>query len=220
MSEANNVETFRWKVSSYAPATNNTAPPGTDASTTLADDVPLYRGYRVPSTRFRHWDYTANAFYFVTICTRERLPLLGEVVNGQVILSQAGRIVGEEWRQTAGIRPDVLIDEYVVMPNHLHGIIVLNRAETRLSGTPNKTSRRDVSTPGLAAGSLGAIIGQFKGACTKRIRAAWIADFGWQPRFYDHIIRDEKSLDSIRRYIADNPLKWELEHDTPENIWM
>lgn len=220
MSEANNVETFRWNVSDHARATRNGTPTRTDACNRLADDVPLYRGYRAPSARLRHWDYTANAFYFVTICTRERLPLLGEVVNGQVILSQAGRIVDEEWRRTAAIRPDVLTDEYVVMPNHVHGIIVLSRGETRLSGTPDKTSRRDVSTPGLAAGSLGAIIGQFKGASSKRIRAAGTADFGWQPRFYDHIIRDEKSLDSIRRYIADNPLKWELEHDTPENIWM
>jgi putative transposase len=105
------------------------------------------------------------------------------------------------------------------MPDHLHGIIILNRAESLLSGVPEKTSQRDVSTPRLAAGSLGAIVGQFKGACTRRIRASGIG-FGWQPRFYDHVIRNEKSLESIRQYISDNPLKWGLEHDPPENLWM
>lgn len=220
MTQRPNVETSRWDVSNHAPNTKDLPPSRTNAPTTPTGDPPRYKGYRVPSARLQHWDYTTNAFYFVTICTRERLPLLGEIADGQVVLTDAGRIVDEEWRRTASVRPDVTIDEYVVMPNHLHGIVVLDRQASLQGETPDETSQRDVSTFQLAAGSLGAIVGQFKSVCSKRIRAAGLTDFGWQPRFYDHIIRDNKSLDSIRQYIMDNPLKWEEEHDTPENLWM
>ena len=220
MSAANNVETFRWNVLNQDSHGDSIAPSRTDVATTPTDDAQRYKGYRVASTRLPGWDYTANAYYFVTICTHERQPFLGEIANGQMILTDAGRIVDEEWQRTADVRPDAVLDEYVVMPNHVHAIIVLNRAESLLRATSEKTSQRDVSTPRLIAGSLGAIVNQFKGICTKRVRDAGVTDFGWQPRFYDHIIRDEQSLDRIRQYVADNPLKWELEHETPENLWM
>lgn len=214
------VETFRWNVLNDASPGDNIALPKTDAATTRTDDAQRYKGYRVASTRLQHWDYTANAFYFVTICTHDRLPLLGEIVAGAMVPSEAGQIVDEEWRRTCDVRPHVAIDKYVVMPNHVHGIIVLNSDESVLGATPEKTSQRDVSTPRLVAGSLGAIVNQFKGACTKRIRDAGVTEFGWQPRFYDHIIREEEALNRIRQYIVDNPLKWELEQETPENLWM
>lgn len=212
------VETPRWGVLNNA--SRSIKPPLSEHVAAPTDDLPRFNGHRIESTRLPGWDYTTNAYYFVTICTRERLPFLGDIINGRVALSNAGKIVDEEWRRTTDVRPDVAIDEYVVMPNHVHGIIVLNRAESNTIVTPEKTSHRGVSTSRLAAGSLGAIIGQFKSVCTKRIRVAGIADFGWQLRFYDHIIRDDKSLDNIRQYIVNNPLKWELEHDTPENLWM
>ncbi len=200
-----NVETSWWDVSNDAPST---------------EDRQRFKGYRVESTRLRGWDYASNAFYFVTICTRERLPLLGEIVNGKMILSRAGRIANEEWLQSAEVRSDVTIDQYIVMPDHVHGIIVLQGQRFEVAAKSIETPHRGVSTARLAAGSLGAIVGQFKSVCSKRIRAAGLTDFGWQPRFYDHIIRDEKSLDNIRQYIADNPLKWQDDHDTPENLWM
>ncbi|MEK7248333.1 MAG: transposase, partial [Chloroflexota bacterium] len=195
-------------------------PPLSEHDAAPSDDLPRFNGHRIESARLSGWDYTANACYFVTICTRERLPFLGDVIDGRVILSEAGRIVDEEWRRTADVRPDVAIDEYVVMPNHVHGIIVLNRAPSNTIVTTEKTPHRGVSTARLAPGSLGAIVGQFKSVCTKRIRDAGMTDFGWQVRFYDHIIRDEESLNRIRQYIVDNPLKWELEQETPENLWM
>lgn len=211
------VETFRWNVLNAA-TSDNATPNAISVPITPTDDLPRFKGYRIESTRLRTWDYTTNAAYFVTICTYDRVPLLGDVVDGAMILNEAGRIVDEEWRRTADVRHDVLVDEYIVMPNHVHGILILTHEESWLQEAP-KTSQRDVSTTRLVAGSLGAIVNQFKGACAKRIRAAGIG-FGWQSRFYDHIIRDEKSLDTIRQYIADNPLKWKLEHDTPENLWM
>ena len=148
----------------------------------------------------------------MTICTQDRQCVLGKIVEGSVVLKPAGQIVEEEWWRTVTVREHVELDEFVVMPNHVHGIVVLT-SEGR------KTSQRDVSTkPGLRPDSLGAIVGQFKSICTKRIRGAGFSKFGWQRRFYEHIIRDERSLGSIRQYIVDNPAKWELDADNPENF--
>jgi len=180
--------------------------------------------YRTDSPRLQGWDYAGDGWYFVTICTWGRSRAFGEIVDGQMELSRAGQIADEEWRQTAVARPYVTIDEYVVMPHHVHGILSISgRHPSVRSADVVDTSQRDVSTTSrtrLIAGSLGAIIGQFKGACTKRIRETCNPEFRWQARFYDHIIRDDDSLDHIRQYIADNPLKWELEQDVPENVWM
>ena len=155
--------------------------------------------YRVRSARLPHWDYRAAAWYFVTICTRDGRHFLGDVVEGEMRPSSAGRIVQQEWLKTGEQRPNVTLDAFIVMPNHVHGVIVL-------AGQSAETPRRSVSTPSrLQANSLGSIIGQFKGACTS------LRDFGWQRRFYDHIIRNQQSLRKIREYIQNNPLKWELD---------
>jgi REP element-mobilizing transposase RayT len=151
-------------------------------------------------------------WYFVTICTHDRQCTLGEIVEGSVILSPAGLIVEEEWRRTPTVRPNVGLDEFVVMPNHVHGIVVL-------TGDSGKTSQRDISTKSrLRPHSFGAMIGQFKSVCTKQIRGAGFSKFSWQARFYEHIIRDERSLESIRQYIEDNPAKWEFDEDNPKNF--
>jgi REP element-mobilizing transposase RayT len=162
--------------------------------------------YRIESTRLRNWDYTAAAWYF------------GGIANGEMALSPIGIIVDEEWRRTATLRPAVKLDEWVIMPNHLHGIIVIEPAasqwpnqQTLPRETPQReTPQRGVST-GWAAGSLGAIVGQVKGACTKRIHASGCLQFDGQSRFYDHIIRGQAELDQIRSYIRQNPLKWQLD---------
>jgi REP element-mobilizing transposase RayT len=101
----------------------------------------------------------------------------------------------------------VELDAWVVMPNHLHGIVVISGERARAPQRPSHRIARPV--PRLRAGSLGAIIGQVKSVCTKRIRAAGHQEFAWQGRFYDHIIRDEASLDRIREYIDGNALTWE-----------
>jgi len=179
--------------------------------------------FRVESTRLPGWDYAAAGFYFVTICTKDREPFFGEVVEGEMRLSEIGEILAEEWQKTEQIREMVSLDEWVIMPNHLHGIIVIHDpVETpRHVETPRglETPRRGVSTTGKhwKPNTLGAIINQIKSKCTKRIRAAGHPDFAWQARFYDHIIRDEGSLHRIRQYIQDNPLKWVLDENNPSN---
>jgi putative transposase len=159
--------------------------------------------YRIESTRLSGWDYAGAGWYFVTLCTRNHTCFFGDVVDGVMHLSPIGEIVAEEWQKTPLIRPNVRLDEWVIMPNHLHGIIIIE---------PVETSRRDVSTTTtpsrLKAGSLGAIIGQVKSICTKRIWAIGYTDFAWQTRFYDHIIRNESSLKRIREYIVNNPAEW------------
>jgi putative transposase len=178
----------------------------------------LYKNrYRIESTRLSHWDYSSPAWYFVTICTQDRRTHFGDIVDGSIRLSPIGKIVRDEWRKTAGIRPNVDLDEFVVMPNHIHGIVVIKPLVD--GGTPRvETPRRGVSTtPRLQKPSLGSIIGQFKIACTRRIRAAGSRDFAWQTRFHDRIIRGDRALMAIREYIANNPAKWALDTENPAN---
>jgi REP element-mobilizing transposase RayT len=197
--------------------------------------------YRIESTRLPGWDYSAPGWYFVTICTDQRLLFFGEIVDGQMRLSQAGQIVAEEWLRTPQVRSNVVLDEWVIMPNHIHGIIViLPRESVAVRASQGdaavETSRRDVSTTvpftpprqdepaqpmaGLRPHTLGAIVSQIKSVCTKRIWASGMTDFAWQPRFYDHVIRDEASLARIRQYIRNNPIRWALDRDGPVNLYM
>jgi putative transposase len=162
--------------------------------------------YRIETARLRGWDYGATGWYFVTVCTQGLRRWLGDVVAGEVRLSEAGVIVAEELRKTEEVRPNVALDGWTVMPDHLHAIIVIKRGGS--SPTPTGTSRQTVLPASrLTPGSLGSIVGQLKSVCTKRIRANVPRDFAWQPRFHDRIIRNETALNSIRRYIAHNPSK-------------
>src|ERR671933_2524016 len=200
----------------------------------------LYKNkYRIESARCPNWDYTSNGYYFVTICTQNREDFFGDVVADRMQLSPVGKIVAEEWQKTAQIRSYIELDEWVIMPNHLHGIIMIKNqpppplVETPRCGIsqqatfhPEETFQRNVSTTTRTAKSrlkpksLGSIIGQIKTACTKRIWEAGFDDFEWQNRFYDHIIRDDESVHYIREYILNNPLKWELDKNNPANLYM
>ena len=180
--------------------------------------------YRIETTRLRGWDYTSAGWYFVTICTRHRQPFFGRVENGDMCLSPVGEIGCEYWQaipqHTTG---NVELDAFVVMPNHVHGIIVIN--------TPVETLRCNVSTATRAldnrmaqispqAGSLGAIIRSYKSAVSRWCHQNGHDEFAWQPRFYDHIIRNERAWQKIRQYILENPLRWELDRDNQDNLWM
>jgi putative transposase len=163
--------------------------------------------YRIESTRLKGWDYTNSGMYYITICTANMKKFFGNIKNGEVDLNNEGRIVEAEWENTAIKRSNVILDEFVVMPNHFHGIIAI---EKEIGQSSLETTHRVVSTKGsktLKPGSLGSIVGQFKSKCTKRIWE-FNGQFKWQGRFHDRIIRNEKELDNIRAYIHYNPLKW------------
>ena len=180
--------------------------------------------YRIESARLPGWDYTAEGYYYVTICTKNRLHYFGCVVNDDLLLHPMGEIVAEEWLRTPTLRSNVEVDEWVVMPNHMHGILVITRripskSETFQRNTQDsETFQRNVST--LKANSLGSIIGQFKGACTKRIWEEIDPEFGWQTRFWDRIIRDAAELDRARAYIRNNPLNWEKDQNNEPGLYM
>ncbi len=200
---------------------------------TSHDDVSkLFRGrYRILSARKPGWDYGQLGWYYVTICTERRISWFGEVRNGQMLLSSIGQIVVDEWQRTEQVRRNVQLDAWIVMPDHMHGIIRIISDGTNWGGSAGgvwdgsaggvrdgsaggvETFRRNVSTAGASSlhrppsGTIGSIINQFKSVCTKRIRAIE-SDFAWQPRFHDHVIRDAGALRAIRRYILHNPAVW------------
>ena len=193
--------------------------------------------YRIESTRLRGWDYSAAGYYFVTFCTGGREPCLGQVVDSDVRLSPFGEIVAEEWLRTETIRPNVRLDEWIIMPNHVHGIIVITHpvsiggepgnvetgrrpVSTGDGGALGETGRRPVSTGNIHPNSLGSIVGQIKSITTKRIRLAGKPDFHWQERFYDRIIRDEEALLKARAYIIGNPSKWLHDKDNVAGVFM
>jgi len=134
-------------------------------------------------------------------------------------LNEIGKIVDEEWKRTEEVREYIELDYFVVMPNHIHGIIILDNVETTGPVVSNKTEAiHRIASTTLQANSLGSIIGQFKSVCTKRIRKSGKSSFQWQSRFYDRIIRNDRELFQIRKYIEQNPLKWDLEKNIPENL--
>jgi len=130
--------------------------------------------------------------------------LFGCITNGKMQLSFLGQIIANEWQKTEIIRSNVILDQWIIMPNHIHGIITITEKNNV------QTTRRVVSTS-LLSNSLGSIIGQFKSKCTKRIRADGYAQFNWHKNYHDHIIRNKQSLDRIRQYIITNPAKWDMD---------
>ncbi len=167
----------------------------------MSDDLLFRRRFRIPSARYPGWDYRWAGVYSVTICTHGRVRCLGEVVDGEVSLSPLGAVVAEEWLKIPQQQSRVKLDEWIVMPDHMHGILVFHDKS-------REGSQRD--SKHLQSQSLGAVIGQFKSKVTKRI---WWnlrqRDFGWQPRFHDEIIRNPTHLERLRAYIRDNPKRWD-----------
>lgn len=159
--------------------------------------------------RLQGYDYRQNGAYFVTICTYQQGRLFGFICEGKMVVNELGLIVTECWLEISQVRPHIELDAFVVMPNHLHGILSIFDQDTaddsaQLKGTADSSDSRRMSA------SLGVIIGQFKRAVT--IMSKTLAQPPdqplWQRSFYEHIIRNERSLDDIRTYIVENPAKW------------
>jgi len=167
----------------------------------MSDDLRFRNRYRIPSARLVSWDYRWAGVYSVTICTWGRVCWFGEIVEGQMSLSPPGKVVAEAWRKIPGIDARVSLDEWVVLPDHLHGILIIQ-------GRPQKEQNCEGDSH-LFAQSLGAVIGQFKSNATKRIRRDLKQPkFEWQTRFWDTILRDPSDLDRARAYIRENPARW------------
>ena len=227
--------------------------------------VKFQNKYRIPSTRLQHWDYGQPAAYFVTICTKGRENHLGDVVNGKMNLSGVGIIADILWHEIKNHTPNIDLGEFVVMPNHVHGILILNgngtvetndNADGDTSGDGNHVdddacvdddayvdddacvetthalslqspqSQQSPQPPQQTIGqkrfqnqgknTLSSIIGSYKSAVSKHAHRLGF-NFAWQSRFYDHIIRNEQSYQTISEYIMNNPLKWNEDKFNPTN---
>jgi putative transposase len=176
--------------------------------------------YRIPSARLQNWDYGWSAPYFVTICTQNRECNFGEIVDGKMQLSVIGEMAQKYWMEIPKHFPFVTLDAFVVMPNHVHGIVVIDKPvetlhvetlhATSLPPNPPTPSPKNEKMASISPkpGSLSTIIRSYKSVVTKNARHLH-AEFAWQPRFHDHIIRTNESYENIKTYINENPVKWD-----------
>jgi putative transposase len=173
------------------------------------------------SVRLRSFDYSRAGGYFITICAFQRECIFGEVAEATVRLNEMGEIVREEWLKSGEIRAEIYLDEFVVMPNHFHAIVLFGPEGPHGIRPPlAKLSIQDANSPLRKPKSLGALVGGFKSAVTRRI-SELTGNSGsaiWQRNYHEHVIRNEKDLSSIRQYIIDNPIKWEFDENHPGNM--
>jgi REP element-mobilizing transposase RayT len=155
--------------------------------------------HRRRSIRLAGYDYSQAGAYFITICTRDRIALFGEIIETDVRLNPNGIIVTATWEELPSHYPDIDLDAFIVMPNHIHGIVVLTDVSSIRHGLPE-------------------IVRGFKTFSARGIneRRQTRGTPLWQRGYYDHVIRNEKALNRIRCYIADNPARWA---DDPDNLW-
>ena len=177
------------------------------------------------SLRLKDYDYTSDGAYFVTMCTWNRECMFGDIVDGNMQLNENGKIVWDEWLRTTYMRPNVELDEFKVMPNHFHGILILKSpVGARRCLAPCHAIAKNRAThrvaPTCVSGSLGAIIGQFKSLVTKQINTTRIHPGMpvWQRNYFERVIRNDKELINIRQYIHNNPMQWDIDKDNPLNI--
>jgi putative transposase len=169
------------------------------------------------SIRLPEYDYTSAGAYFVTICAQNRQCIFGDVHDHAVVLSPAGITIHEEWMRTQEIRPHVKLDYFVIMPNHLHGILIFtdHQEDKDFQPVPSRKPRSH-----RAKGSLGSVIAGFKSSCTTRINQerGTPRQPVWQTRFWDRVVRNDEELERLREYIKTNPFRWELDSLNPRNV--
>src|SRR5438270_2567195 len=165
--------------------------------------------YRIESARKPHWDYTLPGWYFVTICTQQKKPYFGRVVNATVNLSSVGKYVDACWKEVPEHHLHVEIDEFMVMPNHMHAIVIIGGPDRLPELRKREKFKRiaEVNSVRPKANSLGAGVGSCKSVVTQWCEVQHV-EFEWQPRFHDRIIGGMNSLKAVREYIRDNRANW------------
>ena len=179
--------------------------------------------YRIPSARLQSWDYGTNAAYFITICTHNRAHFFGDILDGIMQLNEIGQLAEKYWMEIPLHFPFVKLGNFVVMPNHTHGILIINKSDDDTPIAPVQTLHCNVCTISPNGpifpknekmakispkpGTIPTIIRSYKSIITKNARLI-CPDFNWHPRFHDHIIRDAQSFENIQNYITNNPINW------------
>ena len=173
------------------------------------------------SIRLKGYDYTQTGAYFVTICAYQWECLFGDVRDGEMVLSEYGRIVQETWDDLPNHYPHVELDAWVVMPNHVHGIIVLAPDVDVVGAGPVGAGLRPAPTAGKPSPrrhDLPEIVRALKSFSARRINQLRHSPGVpvWQRNYYEHVIRTERALQAIRQYILDNPIRWHLDRYNPK----
>ncbi|MBI2485726.1 MAG: hypothetical protein HYW01_01960 [Deltaproteobacteria bacterium] len=172
------------------------------------------------SIRLKGYDYSLGGAYFVTICVKERKFVLEEINNSDVTLSPIGEIVYRCWSQIPSHFNFTRLDVFVIMPNHLHGVIVIaddcRGVQLNAPTTRNPSDFYKFISPKRK--TLPIVIRTFKAAVTTQYRKNNYHSFEWQRNYYEYIIRNEDELNRIREYIIDNPLQWQFDRENPEQV--
>jgi putative transposase len=179
-------------------------------------DDKFHGKYRTSSPRLTGWDYGSHALYFVTICTLNRVPYFGEILPNQdgrerfLQSTSIGEVARTNWLQLPKFNPSIELDEFVIMPDHLHGIPFFNK--------PDK-STWEVNKFGVQRDNLASVLRGYKSSVKKIANDNGI-DFTWQPRYYDRVIRNDREYNNICQYIYDNPNNWINDKDGFENLYI
>ncbi len=157
------------------------------------------------SIRLRGYDYSRAGAYFVTVCMQGKRPVLGEIVEGEMVLNEAGRLVGRAWEILPRRFPHITLDAFVAMPNHVHGIIMVGAGLALPEGAAS------------SAPTVGDIVRAFKSTSAIAVNALLLRSGEplWQRNYYEHIIRKDGELSKIREYMATNPLRWASDPENP-----
>ena len=175
--------------------------------------------HRRKSIRLQGYDYSQAGAYFITVCTHNRVPLFGEIVDGVMVLNTAGQIVEKCWYAIPEHFPQVTLDEFVVMPNHVHGIITVG-ANNHLpqhylplpsDETPIQSNEPPRPLQHGTSRTIGSMVRGFKIGVTRWFRANTDIHAVWQRNYYEHIIRSEDAYLKIAEYIQTNPQRWETD---------
>ncbi len=165
--------------------------------------------YRIQSTRLQNWDYRWAGTYFITICTQNREHYFGEIINGEMKLSSIGVIADILWHQIPHHAKNIELGAFVVMPNHIHGILVITENDHNDNGDNDESKTIGQQRfKNIGKNSVSSIIGSYKSAVTNHAHRLGF-EYQWQSRFYDHIIRNDQSFQKISNYIANNPINWQ-----------
>ncbi len=162
------------------------------------------------SIRMENYDYSQFGGYFVTICTHEKKCIFGSILGEKMHSNEYGSIVSEVWNSIPNHFDNVELDQFVVMPNHVHGIIFINKSIETRHAMPLRKFGKPIPS------SLSTIVGSFKSAVSKSMHVHGYNDRKiWHRNYYEHIIRHEKELNEIRKYISNNPMQWAMDKENP-----
>ncbi len=166
------------------------------------------------SIRLNEYDYSQEGGYFITLCSQNRKCVFGEIKDGVMHLSSVGGVAAQCWSEIPTHFENAELDAFVVMPNHIHGIIILELVTVGVQYIEPQRNQFQKIIPK----SIGSIIRSYKAAVTHQCRLGGFTDFQWQRNYYEHVIRGLDDLTRIREYTANNVLQWYYDEENPQSI--